>query len=197
MRLAGLLLLLSCACSSQVKAPCTALSAVPGFPEASYDTTQCLGPWPAFDVGLAMHVFLGSWEATFGPNNAVDYAIRHLHVTCRQEDWISEYWGYPVSGITTSVDVQVALQSEEYDMCRSVPASALVHEMVHRSLEACCGNGDADHAEGTAYGDTWTDDHDLFVEDTNLLLRELLDVNDGNRNFKPTSEDYCYPSCME
>jgi hypothetical protein len=191
----GLAGLTSFACSSRVVPTCDAgASNVPGFPDMTYDFSQCQGAWSPRDIGLGTYVFLSEWEASFGVDDRVTALVTSLNLECRDEDWVNEYWGMYVSGLTGEFKTSIALKSAEYGHCRSLPTSAFIHELVHTALIAMYGNGDADHDQGTQYGDVWHTEHTLWVEQTRDYLAYLLRIEDVDRNVDPVN-GRCFDTC--
>ncbi len=142
---------------------------------------DCNYPYSKAEIDLAKELFYTVWLERFGdPDLVVGINLDRLCVEFEPEKWHvkSGYYesGKPIPPGGSLVlgqaysrsHVRVYSPNNEIRLHKT----ALVHELVHASLMALLGHGDADHL-GDKY-EGWTKEHSKLIHEVNDLLG-LLD----------------------
>ncbi len=153
---------------------------IPGF-DGARQTQEDRTLFLPIDVSLAMDVFYIEWYATFGdPGNIVASNLEHLFI-----EWTAEKRtfanAFTVSGelVRNGVANGLTYKKNHIWVCTSpnekkpyvISKTSFTHELVHASLSAINGHGDADH-EGKSYKG-WTKEHTFFITKTKEALRKM------------------------
>jgi len=153
---------------------------IPGFASAM-QTQEERELYPPIDVSLAMDVFYIEWYATFGDaGNIVGDNLEHMFVewTEAKRTFTS---AFTVDGrlVTNGVANGLTYKKNHIWVCTkpnekqpyAISNTSFVHELVHASLSALNGHGDADHEGKGTKG--WTSKHTFFITKVNESLRKM------------------------
>lgn len=131
----------------------------------------------------ALDVFEEMWSETWGNAEDANHMVNNMCI--EWEPYPFEVEGLPetneglpgrASGLTESIDtVRVAILEP-----RKLSSTAFIHELVHVMLWRVNNEPDPDH-EGDLY-EGWTVEHNLFIRDVKLRLREELGEIDDESN---------------
>jgi len=153
---------------------------IPGF-DSAMQTQEDRTLFLPIDVSLAMDIFYIEWYATFGdPGNIVAKNLEYMFIewTAGKRTFAN---AFTVAGklVRNGVANGLTYKKNHIWVCTSpnenrpytISKTSFVHELVHASLSAINGHGDADH-EGEGY-EGWTRKHTFFITKTNEALRRM------------------------
>jgi len=153
---------------------------IPGF-DSAMQTQEERDLYPPINVSLAMDVFYIEWYATFGDaGNIVADNLEHMFIewTETKRTFVS---AFTVSGklVKNGVANGLTYKKNHIWVCTkpnekqpyAMSNTSFVHELVHASLFALNGHGDADHEGKGTKG--WTSKHTFFITKANESLRRM------------------------
>ena len=156
------------------------ITGIPGF-DSAMQTQEERALYPPVNVALAMDIFYIEWYATFGdPGSIVADNLNHMFI-----EWTEEKRtfvnAFTVGGklVRNGVANGLTYKKNHIWVCTkpnekrpyAISNTSFVHELVHASLSALNGHGDADH-EGEKH-EGWTSKHTLFIQRANDSIRKM------------------------
>lgn len=147
---------------------------IPHFVNATQVVPNCR-VYPKHKTAFAMMIFYHHWVRNFGDHDLrIKRALEKVMITWGLEKKIakSSYnrhgkrsQGKVITGMTKSDSVIWVWRGHDF----KISESSLIHELVHVSLRAINGHGDADH-EGPKYNG-WTEHHTYMINEAKRTLR--------------------------
>lgn len=147
---------------------------LPGWPRASQDYIE--ERISTYDTSLALSLIYLEWERQFGDPDLIVYEAFSQHFI----EWMPEpipvpYYGegkVATGGLTPERHHSQVVTREN---CL-IYCTGLSHELVHAALWALNDEPDPDHEIDTGKYHGWTEEHNLWIEETDAKLQLLEEL---------------------